>query len=113
MPPNLRPPERAVGKSRQEGDGMRKVSLPAQENLEGCVLRRDDGTSFWVVANALTTCEPSLSRRGRARVGSGVGNCANQIRHVKSPVLGVSAARPTPLRADRMDAPENRKQRGA
>src|SRR5882762_3919885 len=84
---NFRPPERAIGKSRQEGDGVRKISLPPQENLEGCVLRRNDGAGSGIVADALTTCEPTLGRRRRARV-----DCANEIRHVRSPVLDISAA---------------------
>src|SRR6516164_4969517 len=85
MPPNLCPPERAIGISRQERDGVRKISLPPQEDLEGRLLRRNDGPSFGVVADALTTGEPRLSRRGRARDGR-VGNCANEIQHIRSPV---------------------------
>src|SRR6516162_11441379 len=65
MGPNLRPPERAIGKSRQEGDGVRNISLSPQQNPEGRVLRRNDGASFWIVADALTTGEPSLRRRVR------------------------------------------------
>jgi hypothetical protein len=42
---------------------MRKLSLTPQENLERRLLRRDDGASFEVVADALTTCEPRLRRR--------------------------------------------------
>src|SRR6516165_7771342 len=86
MPPNLCPPERAIGISRQERDGLRKISLAPQEDLEGRLLRRNDGPSFAVVADALTTGEPRLSRRGRARVVGRVGNCANKIQHIRSPV---------------------------
>src|SRR6516162_4871590 len=86
MPPNLCPPERAIGISRQERDGVRKISLPPQEDLEGRLLRRNDGPSFAVVADAFTTGEPRLSRRGRARVVGRVGNCANEIQHIRSPV---------------------------
>src|SRR6516225_1676787 len=86
MPPNLCPPERAIGISRQERDGVRKISLPPQEDLKGRLLRRNDGPSFAVVADALTTGEPRLSRRGRARVVGRVGNCANEIEHIRSPV---------------------------
>src|SRR5580704_12487314 len=67
MRPNLCPPERAVGKSRQEGDGVRNISLPPQENLEGRVLRRDEGTSFGVVADALGAGEPRLGGRGHCK----------------------------------------------
>src|SRR5262249_52995947 len=95
MPPNLCPPERAIGISRQERDGVRKISLPPQEDLEGRLLRRNDGASFAVVADALTTGEPRLSRRGRARVVGRVGNCANEIQHIRSPVLGESAYKHT------------------
>src|SRR6516165_1471921 len=87
MPPNLCPPERAIGISRQERDGVRKISLPSQENLEWRLLRRDDGASFGVVADALTTGEPRLSRRRRARVDGRVGNCAIEIWHIRFPVL--------------------------
>src|SRR5215472_13975291 len=93
MPPNLCPPERAIGISRQERDGLRKISLPPQEDLEGRLLRRNERTSFGVVADALTTGEPRLSRRGRARVDGRVGNCANEIQHIRSPVLVESACR--------------------
>src|SRR5215472_2057883 len=86
MPPNLCPPERAIGISRQERDGVRKISFPPQEDLEGRLLRLNDGPSFEVVADALTTCEPRLRRRGRARVVGRVGNCANEIQHIRSPV---------------------------
>src|SRR5215831_21288273 len=85
MPPNLCTPERAIGISRQERDGVPKISLPPQEDLEGRLLRRNDGPSFAVVADALTTGEPRLSRRGRPRV-VGVGNCANEIQPNRSPV---------------------------
>src|SRR6516165_7846086 len=86
MPPNLCPPERAIGISRQERDGVRKISLPPQKDLEGRLLRRNDGPSFAVVADALATGEPRLSRRGRPRVVGRVGNCANEIQHIRSPV---------------------------
>src|SRR5215469_12151714 len=66
MPPNFCPPERAIGISRQERDGVRKISLPPQKDLEGRLLRRNDRPSFTVVADALATGEPRLSRRGRA-----------------------------------------------
>src|SRR6516162_10061216 len=91
MRQNFRPPEGAIGISRQEGDSVRKISLPPQEDLEGRLLRRNDGASFAVVADALTTGEPRLSRRGRARVDGRVGNCANESQHIRSPVLGESA----------------------
>ena len=42
---------------------MRNISLPPQENLEGRVLRRDEGTSFGVVADALGAGEPRLGGR--------------------------------------------------
>src|SRR6516165_7024394 len=90
MPPNLCPPERAIGISRQERDGVRKISLPSQENLEWRLLRRDDGASFGVVADALTTGEPRLSRRRRARVDGRVGNCAIEIQHIRSHVCDVT-----------------------
>ena len=47
---------------------MRKFSLPPQENLEGRILQRNDGAGSGVVADALTTCEPTLGRRRWARV---------------------------------------------
>jgi hypothetical protein len=81
---NLRPPERAIGKSGQEGDGVRKFSLPPQENLEGRVLRRNEGAGSGVVADALTTREPTLGRRRRARVDGRVRNRANEIGYVVS-----------------------------
>jgi hypothetical protein len=62
MRPNLRPAERAIGISRQERDGVRNPSLPLQESLEGRVLRRNDGTRFRVVADALANGEPGLRR---------------------------------------------------
>src|ERR1700730_10924119 len=92
MRPNLCPPEGAIGKSRQEGDGVREIALAPQENIEGRVLRRNDGAGSGVVADALTASEPRLSRQGRARVDGRVGNCANEIQHIRSPVFGVSAA---------------------
>src|SRR5258708_5879549 len=99
MRPNLCPPEGAIGKSREEGHGVRKISLAPRENIEGRVLRRDDGASFGVVADALTSYEPRSSRRGWTSVGGRVGNCASEIEHVRSPVLGVLHRR-TSSRAD-------------
>src|SRR6516225_10160543 len=101
MPPNLCPPERAIGISRQERDGVRKITLPPQKDLEGRLLRRNDGPSFAVVADALTTGEPRLSRRGRARVDGRVGNCANEIQHIRSPVLVEPACKHLTLRPSR------------
>src|SRR5260370_7060137 len=106
MRPNLCPAEGAIGKSRQEGDGMREISLAPQENIEGRVLRRNDGASFGVVADALTTCEPRLSRRGRARVDGRVGNCANAIAHIRSPVFGDLTHPPPPPLPAPPDTPE-------
>src|SRR5437016_1285054 len=100
MGPNLGPPEGAIGKSRQEGDGMRKISLPAQENPEGRVLRCNDGASFRVVADALASGEPSLGRKGRRRIDGRVGSCANEIWHVISPLLDDLRHRPAPPSAD-------------
>src|SRR5262245_63926208 len=65
MRQDLRPPERAIGKSRQEGNGVGDISFALQKNSEGRVLRRNDGASFQTVADALTTGEPSLRRRAR------------------------------------------------
>src|SRR6266446_8268601 len=59
---NLRPAERAIGISRQEGDGVRNLSLPLQESLEGRVSGRNDGARFRVVADALANGEPGLLR---------------------------------------------------
>jgi hypothetical protein len=69
---NLGPPEGAIGESRQERDGVRKISLAPQENIERRALRRNDSVGSGAVADALTTSEPPLSRRGRARVGGRV-----------------------------------------
>src|SRR5258708_729136 len=62
MRPNLRPAERAIGISRQEGDGVRNLSLPPQESFEERFLGRDDGARFRVVADAFTNGEPGLRR---------------------------------------------------
>src|SRR5216683_6877380 len=113
MRPNLCPPEGAIGKSRQQGDGVREISLPPQENIEGRVLRGNDGASLGVVADALTTCEPNLGRRGGCRTDGSVGNCANEIGHIRSPVLGDLPNRTTPLLADPVNAPANRMRRRA
>src|SRR5215472_4018930 len=64
MPPNLCPSERAIGISRQERDGVPKISLPPQEDLEGRLLRLNDGPSFAVVA--LLCKRPLIPARGRA-----------------------------------------------
>src|SRR6516225_6185151 len=93
MRQNFRPPEGAIGISRQEGDSVRDISLASQENLERRILHRNDGASFGVVADALAASEPSLGRRGRAPVEGGIGNCANEIQHIMSPVLGESACK--------------------
>src|SRR6266446_10374237 len=78
MRPNLRPAERAIGISRQEGDGVRNLSLPLQESLEGRVLGSNDGTRFRVVADTLANGEPRL-RRWTPVVGP-IGDCG--IKHI-------------------------------
>jgi len=50
-----------VGISRQEGDGVRNLSLPLQESIEGRVLGRNDGARFRVVADALADGETDAS----------------------------------------------------
>src|SRR5215470_7587446 len=92
MRQNLRPPEGAIGISRQEGDSVRNFSLASQENLERCILHRNDGASFGVVTDALATSEPSLGRRDRACTDGLVGKYGNEIGHVRSPGLSVSTA---------------------
>src|SRR6476646_8917884 len=80
MRQDLRPSERAIGKSPQEGNGVRDISLALKKNSEGRLLRGNDSASFQVVANALTTGEPSLRRR--ARLDAGVGDHAKEIGHI-------------------------------
>src|SRR5260370_29909971 len=87
MRPNLRPAEGAIGKSRQEGDGVRKISLAPQEYLEGRILRRNDSAGSGVVAEALAAREPRSSRRCRGSVDGRVGNCADETGHVMSPLI--------------------------
>ena len=91
---------------------MSKISLAPQENLERSALPWNDCPSFGIVADALATGEPSLSRRGRARVDGRVGNCVSDIEHVRSPGLWcVLRHRPTLRLADPANAPVNRRQR--
>src|SRR5262245_66291904 len=94
MRQNLRPPEGAIGISRQKGDSVRNISLASQENLERRILHRNDGASFGVVTDALAASEPSFGRRDRACTDGLVGKCGNEIGHVRSPALSVST---TPL----------------
>src|SRR5262245_42246979 len=63
MRQNLRPPEGAIGISRQEGHGVSKIALALQENLERCALPGNDRASFGIVADAVTIGEPSSGRR--------------------------------------------------
>src|SRR5262245_34515637 len=92
MRQDLRPSERAIGKSRQEGNGVRDIPLALQKNSEGRVLHRNDSASFGVVTDALATSEPSLGRRDRACTDGLVGKYGNEIGHVRSPGLSVSTA---------------------
>src|SRR5215469_6610732 len=59
---NLRPPERAIRISGQEGHGVRKNSLPPQEYVERRAFSRCNRASFGVIADALTAREPVLGR---------------------------------------------------
>src|SRR5260370_33202154 len=68
MRPNLRPPERAIGKSWQEGDRMSNIPLTPHENFNLRVLRSNAAAGSGVVADALTTSEPCFRRRDRARI---------------------------------------------
>ena len=86
MRPNLCPPEGAIGRSRQETDSVREISLAPQENIEERVLRRNDGAGFGVVADALAICESGFRSRGRARVVGHIGDRTNKIGHIRSPV---------------------------
>src|SRR5262245_43810087 len=94
MRQNLRPPEGAIGISRQEGDGVCNISLASQENLERRILHRNDGASFGVITDALAAGEPSSGRRDWAFTDRLVGKCGNEVEHVRSPALSVST---TPL----------------
>src|SRR5712691_2161634 len=87
MRPNLRPPEGAIGKSRQEGHGVTNISVAPQENLEGRILRRNDSAGSGVVAEALAAGEPRSSRRCRGSVGGRVGSCADETGLVMSPLI--------------------------
>ena len=69
---------------------MREFSLPPQENLEGRAFRCNDGSSSGIVADAVTTCEPSLDRR--ARVDGRVGDSTKAIGHIMSPDQSALAA---------------------
>src|SRR6266404_7030491 len=64
MRKNLRPSKRAIGKSWQKGNDVRKFALPPEENLDGRVFRCNDGPGSEVVADTPATGEPSLGRRG-------------------------------------------------
>ena len=44
---------------------MSKIALALQKNLERCTSPGNDRASFGIVADALTTGEPSLRRRAR------------------------------------------------
>ena len=76
-----------TGKTRQEGYGLRRIAFLAQENPERRVSARNNGASFWVVADALATCEPSLRGQDLGPAGDPAGNCPNLIRHFDSPLL--------------------------
>jgi hypothetical protein len=54
---------------------MRNISLSPQENLERCVLRRNDGARFRIVADAPAACEPGLGGRGRTCADGRVCKC--------------------------------------
>src|SRR5262249_925992 len=94
MRQNLRPPEGAIGISRQEGDSVRNISLASQENLERRILHRNDAASFGIVTDALAAVEPSLGRRDGAGADGVGGKRGKGIGHVRSRVLSVST---TPL----------------
>src|ERR1700746_3687473 len=83
---NLRPPEGAIGISRQEGHGVSKIALALQENLERYTLPGNDRASFGVVADALTTGEPSSGRR--RTVDFLVGHSVHRIRTIHLSVSG-------------------------
>src|SRR6266478_2869432 len=73
MRQDLSPSKCAIGKSRQEGHGVSEISLSPQEHVEGCALRSNDGACFEVVADALTTREPSFGGRRPAAFAGGCG----------------------------------------
>ena len=67
---------------------MSEVSFPPQEHTERGTLLWNNGARIRVVADAFTTCEPCLGRRGLAPVRDRAGNCPQKIRRISSPVLG-------------------------
>jgi hypothetical protein len=85
MGSDFRPPKRTIGKSREEGDSVRQISLTTRENLEWCVLRSDDGADLRIVAKPLTSGEPGPRRRTLRSAVVRAGNRVDKIRHIFSP----------------------------
>ena len=71
---------------------MSEVSFPPQEHTERGTLLWNNGARIRVVADAFTTCEPCLGRRGLAPVRDRAGNCPQKIRRISSPFWAGSAA---------------------